>query len=213
MKLPTKTKRWYPVLSTSTCKFYTATRQWYPEISSLLLGKRNGQFYFRPDIIAVALFRSLVFLSEVYRQGKPIWFFSTREEIRPIVAKMAKRIKQRHINGKWVAGSISNECIYLKKEFRPGCLVLFDPTEDILRDARTAHVPVISLLTSRVNVINSRKAALYRPIMKSTICYLIPGPNYSIDFVYYVCNKIYLCLKDTKSQMRKSQMRSGSLRR
>lgn len=160
---------------------------WHPRLSSFFIGERNKQFFFRSN--TVALKQSLLFLSTLQKQNKTIVFITTNTQFEPLVKYTAQRLNQKSLIGKWVGGQFTNQLR------RPDCIVLLDSftnssTTDILREASSIQIPVISLLDCTNNNqhnLSSGQNTNKKSIMKakiSNIHYPIPGVQ-SFGFVYF----------------------------
>jgi len=199
-------------------KLQIATSNWHPRLSSFLIGERNNQFFFRPDKLNVAMKKSLQLLYKLQTQNKRILFVTTRPQLEPIVKKTAERLNQDYLAGKWIGGQFTNSCVQAnllaaaasnsKYNGRPDCVVLLDPTNDILREAAAIRVPVISLFDSNANlaermIVNTgRQKPTFDTFPKEKwIHYIIPSPNTSFSFIYNFLNLI------TKTLMLSSKAR------
>jgi ribosomal protein S2 len=171
-----------------------ATANWHPKMSAFLFGERNKQFFFRPDTLNISLQRSLQFLYNLQLQNKNILFVTTRTRLEPLVQQTAKQLNQKYLAGKWVGGQFTNQ------RHRPDCIVLLDPTNDILREASAIKIPVISLFDSNSSTIDTRTSST-KILDSQWIHYPIPGPNTSFRFVYHFLNLIVKTLSVQKGNL------------
>jgi len=168
-----------------------ATSIWHPRISAFLIGERNKQFFFRSDSLHIAIQRSLQFLYILNAQNKKILFVTTRARFEPLLQETANRLNQPYLAGKWVGGQFTNQ------RNRPDCIVLLDPTNDILREAAAVKIPVISLFDSNSSTIDAKPHNI-KNLDSQWVHYPIPGPNTSFRFVYFFLDLIVKTLSVQK---------------
>jgi len=182
-----------------------ATSIWHPRISAFLIGERNKQFFFRSDSLHIAIQRSLQFLYILNAQNKKILFVTTRARFEPLLQETVNRLNQpstssahigatggcTYLAGKWIGGQFTNQ------RNRPDCIVLLDPTNDILREAAAVKIPVISLFDSNSSTIDAKPRNI-KNLDSQWVHYPIPGPNTSFRFVYFFLDLIVKTLSVQK---------------
>ena len=165
------------------------TGNWHPRISAFLIGERNKQFFFRSDSLRIAIRRSLQFLYILHTQNKKILFVTTRSRVAPLLKQATDSLNNTDQNqvsylaGKWIGGQFTNQ------RNRPDCIVLLDPTSDILSEAAAVRIPVISLFDSNASTID-KQSHNATEVDSNWIHFPIPGPNTSFRFIHYFLNLI-----------------------
>ena len=165
------------------------------EISSFLLGSRNGQNFLRSDCIEAASYITLQFIkliySKNYGQGFDVLLVSTDKTLLPVLKLTQSTIKQKqkaskikelcnidYISGKWTGGYLTNQ------RKKPSCIIVFNPTQDVLREANRVNVPTISLLSG------SHSKWTITKKNKHDYTYVIPNVSTSKLVMHEICDNI-----------------------
>ena len=78
--------------------------------------------------------------------------------------------------GKWTGGRLTNQ------KLRPACIILFDPTNDIINEAKKGQIPVISFLNTKNNQFNKKTVK-----NDMQLEFIIPTSNQSWNEIFTFC--------------------------